>query len=217
MKIKFPESDTPKLSASFLKDLVWKHKERFLTGLAIAAIGLTFFAKGVNGKDHRMGEYFQAGILEAKCKADNQVDLLEITRLLKKHPELKPSFGSYLEQAYVLEGELVEAKKVSLESLKRLSFINPLYLDYAKNSLLIEEGKYAEAFAKAKELETKISKESSPTLYGLNLVRAQFLENLIQKSEASLEKWREIKSLISNEVYAHLSEDSISLVDLYQK
>jgi hypothetical protein len=217
MKIKFPEPDSPKIKIATIKEFVWKNKERILTGLGIAVIGIAFIAKGVNGKDLRMSEYFQAGIFEAKCRSDSEVDIAELTKILKKHPELKPCFGSYLEQAYVLEGDLVQAKRISVDSLKRLSFVNPFYLEYARNSLLIEEAKYDEALVKSTELGSKISQEVFPNLYSLNLVRTQFLQNLIQKSEASVEKWQEIKSLISNEIYTHLSDDQISLMDLYQK
>ena len=59
----------------------------------------------------------------------------------------------------------------------------------------------------------KLLKESSPNLYGLNLVRVAFLEKILEKSAPSKVRWEEIKSLISNEIFMHFSDENLTLLD----
>lgn len=211
MQIKFPVQDS-KEEVSF-RSFLWKQKERVAMALLVVIAGAIFFAKGITGKEKLLSDYMQSGLYQAKVRAQKDVDEVKLVQLLKRHPELKPVFSPYLEQTYILEGNLPLAKAQLEESLKRLSFINPLYQEYARISLLIEEGKYEEALTKSTAMGEKLQKESSPNLYGLNLVRVAFLEKILAKSPPSFEKWKEVKSLISNEIFMHFSDENLTLLD----
>ncbi len=211
MQIKFPVHDTkPETS---LTTVFWKQKEKLFIALALVVMGSVFLAKGLTGKERLMGEYFQAGNYQSKYKALAEVDEKGLLRLLKKHPELNPLFSHHLEQSYVLKGNLQLAKIQAGESLKRLTFINPLYQDYAKVSLLMEEGRFDEALIRSIAIGELLNKDELPNLYGINLVRITFLEAQLKKLEAPIKKWEEVKSLISNELFLHFSDENLSLLD----
>ena len=176
-------------------------------------MGAFFLAKGITRREKLLGDYFQSGNFQSRFKAQKDVDEKDLAKLLKKHPELKPVFAYHLEQSYVLEGNLRLAKIQAEDSLKRLSFINPIYQDYARVSLLMEEEKFEEALSKSILINEALDKAYFPNLYGLNLVRIAFLENLLKKPDVSIKKWEEVKSLISNEVFTHFSDESLSLLD----
>lgn len=211
MQIKFPVQDS-KEEFSF-RSFLWKQKERIAMALLVVISGVIFFAKGINGKEKLQNDYMQSGLYQIKVKAQKEVDEVKLVQLLKRHPELKPVFSPYLEQTYILGGNLPLAKALSEDSLKRLSFINPLFQEYARISLLMEEGKYEEALTQSTAMGEKLLKESSPNLYGLNLVRVAFLEKILEKSAPSKVRWEEIKSLISNEIFMHFSDENLTLLD----
>ncbi len=210
MQIKFPATENP-IQFSF-KNFLWKEKERIFTVFAIVLIGAFTFAKSISGKEKRLADYFQSGVFQAKLKAGKEISEKDVKLLIKKHSELRPLFASHLQQSYILKNELIEARKIAEDSLKRISFIPNNYIEFAKNSLLIEEGKDSEALLSAKQLKDKLHNEMSSNLYGLNLVRIAFLEDRIQNDAISKTKWSEIKNSISNELYLHLSDENVSFL-----
>ncbi len=211
MQIKFPTGESePQFS---LMTFFWNQKERVLMAIAVVFLSATFLAKGFIGKEKRLEDYFQAGMLHSKIKAGKEIDDAALEKLLKSHAELKPVFSAFLEQEAVLKGDLKKAKSISFETLKRLSFMSPHYQEFARISLMIEEKKYEEALILSKLLDAQLSKESSPNLNGLNLVRIAFLESFVNKSETSYSKWEQIKDSISNELYTHLCDEQLTLLD----
>ena len=208
MQIKF---NNPEINVVFsLKSLLWKEKEKVFTAIAIVLLGAFFLAKSISGKEKLIGDFFESGLFQSRIKAGKDVSEKELELLIKKHAELKPLFLSHLEQSYVLKNNTTSARKVAEDSIARLSFIPGDYINFARNSLLIEEGKYEDALLSARDLKEKLSKDKASNFYGLNLVRIAFLEDLLQKEVSSLNKWSEVKSAISNELYLHLSDEGIS-------
>lgn len=213
MQIKFPTQENQE--PFNLKSFLFKYKDKILLGSAFLLMGLTFFIKLVTGSERVLNEFAHSNSLQAKCKLGQDVDLKEISNLVKAHKELAPAFSSYLEQSYAVKGDIKNAKKVSEDSLKRLSFIDPQYKEFAAVSLLIEEKKYEEALLRSVLMNEAIHKEKFPNLFGLNLVRIAFLETLLQ-STTSLAKWEEAKEAVSNELYLHFTDDDLTLFDLYK-
>ncbi len=210
MQIKFPVQESKSFFSFGL--FLWQKKERIALGLVAVAMGTIFLVKGATGKDKLFSEFMQASAYQVKSKAGKEFDQNGLAKLLKKHPELKPVFSHYLEQNFAIIGDLSGVKTVSEETLKRLSFIDPIYKEYAKASLLIEEGKYEEALANAIQMKASLVEASSPNLYGLNLIRISFLESLLGKKGVKMEE-----KTISRELRAHLQDDQLSLLDFIQK
>jgi hypothetical protein len=213
MQIKFPVQENQELFS--IKSFFRKYKDKILMGAAFSLMGLAFFIKLVTGSERVLNDFYQSNTFLAKFKAEKDVDLKAVSNLMKKHKELAPIFAPYLEQEYVLKGDIKRAKEISEESLKRLSFIDPLYREYAAVSILVEEGKYKEALARSLLMKERLNKEKVPNLFGLNLVRISFLESILGSSK-SLEKWEEAKEAISNELYLHFSDEGLTLFDFAQ-
>ena len=211
MQIKFPTKES---AVPFsLKELLWKQKERVFTVVALLFLGSALLAKGVYGKERRFNDYFQAGVFQAKLKAGKEIDDQALSKLLKKHADLKPLFSHHLHQSAILKGDIKQAKFFSADSLKRLSFMGALYQEFARTSLLIEEKKYEEALIRSKLISEQLKKENSPNLFGLNAVRIAFLESLLKSPEVSLDKWVSVKDQLSNELYTHLTDEELTLLD----
>lgn len=202
MQIKFPSQETKVVFS--VAALLWREKTKIVAGLAVLVMGAFLLARSVSGAAHKYNDYLQAASYQAKLKEHKDVSQKELLGLLKKHPELKPVFAHYLEQQYAIQGDALMAKKVSEETLKRVSFMDPLYQEYAKISLLIEEGKQEEALTQSKLLKEKIHALESPNLYGLNLIRIAFLDK---------ESKEEVRSLVSSDLSSHLTDDNLSLLD----
>jgi hypothetical protein len=213
MQIKFPVQENQELFS--FKSFLRNYKDKILMGAAFLLMGLAFFIKLVTGNEKVLNEFYQSNLFLAKFKAEKDVDLKAVSNLVKKHKDLAPIFAPYLEQEYALKGDIKKAKEISEESLKRLSFIDPLYREYAAVSVLIEEGKYKEALARSFIIKEGLTKERLPNLFGLNLVRISFLESILGSSK-SLEKWEEAKEAISNELYLHFSDEGLTLFDFAQ-
>ncbi len=214
MQIKFPaqEHQEPFTLKAFLR----KYKDRTLMAVAFSVMALAFFIRLVTGSEKVLNEFYQSNSFLAKFKAEKEVDLRAVSNLMKKHKDLAPVFSPYLEQAYVLKGDIKNAKEISDRSLKRLSFIDPIYREYAAISILIEEGHYKEALARSVLMKADLKKEKQPNLFGLNLVRIAFLESILG-SASTIAKWEEAKEAVSNELYLHFSDEDLTLFDCFTK
>ncbi|MBM3192620.1 MAG: hypothetical protein FJZ59_00100 [Chlamydiae bacterium] len=212
MQIKFPTQEN--YEPFDLKAFLFKYKDKILMGSAFFLMGLTFFIKLVTGNERALNEFHHSNLLQERCRLGQEVDLKEISSLIKTHKELAPLFSSYLEEAHALKGDTKKAKQLSDASLKRLSFLDPCYKEFARTSLFIQEGKYDEALARSLLMKKEMNKDKFPNLFALNLVRIAFLETLL-KSPSSSAKWEEAKEAASNEVYLHFTEDDLTLFDLY--
>ena len=207
MQIEFPAEK--KQTLLYWTTFFWQHKERFAMALVVILGGAIFLARNVSGKEGKMGDYLQSFLYQEKLRSQKEVDLNAITRLVKKYPELKPMFSHYLAQLFAIQGDITGVKRVSEDALKRLSFMDPRYRDYAMTSLLIEEGKYEEALMRSVQMRNTLAYQEAPNLYGLNLIRISFLEKLLEKKQKT--KWEE--SLLTQELLRHLKDQTRSLVD----
>ena len=143
MQIKFPVQHNPEIFS--LLALLWKQRERIVWGLGIVLCGSLFLVYTMKGREQGAYDFAQANVYQTKLDGHKQIDENGLRKLLKKHPELVPLFAHHLEDGAVLSGNLAEAKRLTEESWKRLSFLDPLYQTYAKISFLVEEKKYEEA------------------------------------------------------------------------
>ncbi len=116
--------------------------------------------------------------------------LQELTTIMARHPELHAKYDGALAQMLLIQGQIPEAKALAQSTFKRVrpDQLAP-YEEYAKTSLLIGEGLYAEALQHSLQLQTQLQEQpaaASTILPVYNLVRLALLyQQLGQKHEES--------------------------------
>jgi hypothetical protein len=192
----------------------WQQKSLILSTFLIILVGSLGLSRVIGKKDNQMSDFYKSGQYYVKLAQQKEVNPAELSKIIKMHKELSPIFNPYLHQNYVLKGDFESAKKISDESLKRLSFIDPLYLEFAKISHLIDLGYYSNALDFSKQLELKLLDKKLRQLSELNRVRILFLEKQLNPQACKHEEWAKLKSTISFELISHLSDDQVSLFDM---
>lgn len=164
--------------------------------------------------------------------------LTEIQAVLKRRPELQAKYDGILAQNLILEKNLSEASVYAERNFERVSKeINPLFLEFASNSLLLESGKKEEALANATALKEKMlqmGKEDTKDQFGnqlylFNLIRIAMLQHALQNTQAEAKSWEELLQINRLEhplhfhakdvekVMSHFNDQSVSLYDFIQK
>ncbi|MBS0584679.1 MAG: hypothetical protein JSR76_00050 [Verrucomicrobia bacterium] len=190
--------------------------------LLFGLVTLFFVRLGMKDKCF-VQEYVEADALYshlAKGKADG---VKKLHRFAAKYPTLQPFFYHALYQFFLLRGDVEEAKKISLESLKRATLENH-YRSYALTSITIAEGKLEEALHDALLLQEKLEKvdfQQYQRLHAFNILRMSYLENRLGLKETHKDALKtlldkENKRLspkVKEELYAHLHEGNLFLLD----
>jgi len=131
--------------------------------------------------------------------------LKNLEKPLRSHPELEAKFGTLMAQRLLTLGEVSKAGGYAAAALKRAQTLtSPYYTQFSRNTLVISQGKYAEALEKAKQLKVDLEKDdafwegrdkfvkSGSILYAYNLLRIASLEAALGSKEGELEAWEEL-------------------------
>jgi hypothetical protein len=229
MRIEFPtqkiEIEEKKISLLF-----WEKKSKVSAiFLAVALVGgfalkMSLQSRGV------LKDYFVAGEEFTSLQKEGEMDTDRIGALLVKHPELGPLFEHVLVDQKIFQGEVEQAKSLVSDSLERMEFVNPLYTDYARTSMMIEEGRYASALNETANMVEKIRSfgwETHPHIYVFALLRTGMLALAVGDREKAKEAFAHVKNLLSgedpglslqvrSEIITHLNADQLSFFDFVQ-
>lgn len=135
--------------------------------------------------------------------------LQELTTLMARHPELHAKYDGSLAQMLLIQGQIPEAKALAQSTFKRVrpDQLAP-YEEYAKTSLLIGEGLYAEALQHSLQLQTQLQEQpatASVTLPIYNLVRLAFLYQQLGQKHEELATWDALMQQTEDQVQTVLT------------
>ncbi len=145
-------------------------------------------------------DFMQAEIAFQKIKQETGTDstaiasrLQELTAIMARHPELHAKYDGSLAQMLLIQDQVSEAKALAQSTFKRVrpDQLTP-YEEYAKTSLLIAEGLYAEALQHSLQLQTQLQEQpstSGTTLPIYNLVRLALLYQQLGQKHEELAAW----------------------------
>ncbi len=183
------------------KNLLWILLAGFLTFLLIYR--LTGGSKNGVEQDYFKAENDFASIRKAKDSKSQLEELNKFTALLMKRPELQSKYDGMVAQLLLDEGDLKQGEFFAERTLSRVSKNHlPLYVDYAKTSLVISNGKYEEALTQAEALKKEMisqnenpdkTKEFGDVLYLFNLLRIAMLHQHLNRNAEELNAWEEFK------------------------
>lgn len=233
------------LTQSSLEDhpiFAWLEKNSrniLLTVIGIALLlGLVYrYASSKNTQAEQ--DYFQAAnaveLLKDSGKAPGA--LTDLQSILARRPELNAKYDGIIAQNLLLANNVEFAKVYASKNFARIQEeVSPLFLAYAKNSLIIEENKPQEALTQAlalKEEMNKLGHENSepqfgPELYMFNLIRIAMLQHSLNKKQAESKSWEELLQISRLEhplkfnsadvekTISHFNDQGVSLVDFIQ-
>lgn len=138
---------------------------------------------------------------EAAVSTEDQTaaaDMEQLEAIMKRHPELKPKYEGPLAQTLLITGEVPQAEPFINDILKRTKPDHlSLYQNYTKGSVLIGEGRYADALQNAKQLKADLDQlggESNSILYVFNVVRLAMLYQQMNEPQNELKMWEELEN-----------------------
>ncbi len=178
------------------KRVLYDWKKLALYVLPAAIVAGILVAKLGTKKGRAEGDYVSA--TAAFTKWDQILDqksdeFASLERLVKKYPELHAHYDAPIGQNLLAFIAPDKAAPYVERTLKRTN--QPYYSDYARTSLKISEGNYAEALEEASSLREKIIEDPKDhsVLLAFNLMRIATLSRELNNHERELEAWREIK------------------------
>jgi hypothetical protein len=189
----------------------------FLTG-ALALIGLEmFFSKQAQEakKDYLVIRQIYDQFSQSKFLPSES--LAKAEKVLKKHPELHPSFDMMMFQSYLCSDSNSLAFKYISKPTKSKALQTPdIYATYNSISGLILQQDFENAYERAQLLQTQLQQNTSTTIVSaLNLLRLYFLAEKLADHEMQ-KQW--LAQLKADPSYAQISslfrKGSISLDSL---
>ncbi|KAF3361945.1 Uncharacterized protein PHSC3_001503 [Chlamydiales bacterium STE3] len=204
----------------------------------ILALGLIYrYAANKNTQAER--DYFQASnaITSINTSGKEESSIRELQSILKRHPELNAKYDGILAQNLLIANRVDLAHDYASQNFQRIDKeISPLYLSYAKNSLLVSQEDQKQALSNALALKEEMLKivqeegkrEFGSSLYLMNLIRIAMLQHQLKEKDAEEKSWEELLQ-ISNlahplkfapaeveKVLSHLDDQGVSLMDFIQ-
>ncbi len=160
---------------------------------------------------------FQAFQNSAKLGQTKEMDeaYQRLALIMDKLPDLHAKYDGTLAQTFIDLNDIKRSMPLALSTLQRVSKDQlPFYDEYARITLLIEEGQYANAIQRSNSLQERLiqnlqqseeskttSTTSEPTfgslLFAFNLLRTAFLEQQVGDTTKELESWKEWKMYTS--------------------
>jgi len=159
---------------------------------------------------------------ELKEKSFNdEKKLNELQDILKKNPSLKPKYDGLILQNRLIKGDFLDVNDTLVNNtLDRTKEELPLYYEYSKGTILIQQKEYPKALELSKELKSKmlddlsfLEKETLPAgsiLYSFNLLRIAFLEAKLKNDHAELLALQELEDYLKIGSEEKLNENIIS-------
>lgn len=134
---------------------------------------------------------------------EQQAAFEQLSKILASRPELNSKYDAMVAQALMIQDKPQEAIPFAERTFARVSKDNlPLYIDFAKITLLIENKKYDEALSKSRDLKEKLlpktEEEPITTLSAYNLLRIAMLEQALDHKTEELQAWEELNNTLFN-------------------
>lgn len=144
--------------------------------------------------------------------------LNKLKDLIKKNPSLKSNYEGLIVQNLMMYGNLGNDDcKIVDRLLERNKTELPLYYEYSKNALLINNEEYVEALKKSNELKMKMLSDlsfldgktirPSNVLYTLNLLRIALLEGKLNNDAKEFLAWQELEDYLNLDASKNVSEN----------
>lgn len=142
---------------------------------------------------------FQKAALTSPTETSSAAtDLQQLIAIMQRHPELKPKYEGSLAQTLLVGGEVPQAQSFIEDIFKRTQPDHlKLYQDYTQTSLLISEGRYAEALLQTQQLKSvldPLNEGTNSILYVFNLIRLAMLYQQTGQPEQELKTWEELQN-----------------------
>jgi hypothetical protein len=173
--------------------------------------------------DHRMAEK-----TFNEWTGDRNEKLIKLQKILKQHPELHAKYDGRIAQKLLLSSQQGLAATFSRAAQKRIGELSPYYTQFSNGSLLISEKKFEEALSQAKTLKQSLDHDElfwktkselvkhGTILYGYNLLRIAFLEQMVGNIAGELTAWKEFEKeagwLASEAPSPYLDPESFQLI-----
>ncbi len=132
----------------------------------------------------------------------------QLEEIMARHPELAGKYNGEIAQTFLRLGDMKHALLYGQQALKGLAAENlPFYEDFSKTSLLIADGKYAEALKRAEFLGKKMKENATQfghnvqargfgdLLFLYNLIRQALLQQRLGNPQGELATWLEFQRL----------------------
>jgi hypothetical protein len=197
------------LAKVFCADWIAEHSKTILLSFATLIVTafclfqlVGRFSAGNKSDYHEVHRAYKAW---ASQDTQDQKLFKNLEKPLNHHPELQAKFGNQIAQRLLSLGDVNKANVYAKSALARSqNLTTPYYSRFAKNTLMISQGKFAEALEEAKCLKTDLEKDdvfwesrdkvirSGTILYAYNLVRIASLERQLGSKEGELKAWDEL-------------------------
>lgn len=177
-----------------------------LSTIVVLAIGAERYLSNKNSTSKQ--DYFAVLKYTSRHKQSEPLSVQstdQLENILARRPELHPHYDALLALSFLHQENAQKTIAHGSETLKRgEKRLSPYFVAYAKTSLLICEGNYAQALVEAKQLEEKLEKESAfETLHAFNLLRLSFLGKKLGQSEIQKQAFEKLQAMPN---YAQLEE-----------
>ncbi len=141
-------------------------------------------------------QFQQASLSSEENSAE--ADLQQLQAILQRRPELKPKYEGALAQTLLITGQTAQAQNFAEDIFKRTQPDHlQLYQNYSQTSLLIAEGRYADALQQAQQLQAtldQLNEKANPTLYVFNLIRLAMLYQQTGQPQEELQVWEQFQN-----------------------
>lgn len=132
-------------------------------------------------------------------------DVVKLEKIIKRHPELHAKYDAPMAQKLLSSSTSGLASGYAAATLKRVGDSSPYYTQFAKATLMIVEGKLAEALLGAKQLKETMEGDQAfwensgktvrhgSLLFAYNLLRIAMLEKAAGSPQGELLAWGEFE------------------------
>lgn len=204
---------------TFVQILQNRKKEIAIGSTAViagVAILIGYFQSGPDASS-----YAQTEATFAKWEASPQDEDLyrDMKEAVRKTPALGKKYEAVIAQKLLNTEKIDEALEMANRSINRVQEETPFHSQYARTSLLIEQGSYQQALENAVALKEQLSKEAPASLlYAHNLLRIACLQQELKNRPGEKAAWEELETLLKGSSHSDLvlSNFSDKNIDLTQ-
>jgi len=176
---------------------------------SIVAVGIGLLAIAgwtlYQWKSGSSGDFLAAEKTFNEWSGDRNDKLIKLQKILKQHPELHAKYDGRIAQKLLINSEHGLALSFSKATQRRIGELSPYYAVFSNCSLLIGEKKFEKALEESQSLKQALDHDPlfwktqsqlvrhGGILYGYNLLRIAFLQQLAGNRAGELEAWKEFK------------------------
>lgn len=176
---------------------------------SIIAVGVGLFAVAgwtfYQWKSGSPGDYLAAEKTFNEWTGDRNDKLIKLQKILKQHPELHAKYDGRIAQKLLVNSEHGLAAGFAKAAQRRIGEFSPYYARFSNCSLLIGEKKFENALEESLSLKQALDQDPNfwktesdlvrhgGILYGYNLLRIAFLQQLAGNNAGELAAWKEFE------------------------